>query len=113
MSRCDRLRARCLRESPCGRRLSEGAAVCYPESLMRFPPPLLVREARVRREYAHLYNGWDVRVWTPAAKVAEWVRRQSHSDALNGSARLPDDQFEFRGGFPRKPGLRARTRRND
>jgi hypothetical protein len=80
---------------------------------MRFPPPLLIREARVRREYAHLYNGWDVRVWTPAAKVAEWVRRQSHSDAPDGSARLADDQFEFRGGFPRKPGLRARTRRTD
>jgi hypothetical protein len=80
---------------------------------MRFPPPLLVREARVRREYAHLYNGWDVRVWTPAAKVAEWVRRQPLPDAPDFVPRLPDEHFEFRGGFPRKPGLCARTRRTD
>ena len=80
---------------------------------MRFPPPLVVREARVRREYAHLYDGWEVRTWTPAAKVADWVRRQPVPDAPHAAERLPDDQFEFRGGSPRRPGLRARTRRTD
>jgi hypothetical protein len=80
---------------------------------MRFPPPLVVREARVRREYAHLYDGWDARVWSPAAKVADWVRREPLPALLQTAARLPEEQFEFRGGFPRKPGLRARTRRTD
>ncbi len=70
---------------------------------MRYPPSFVAREARVRREYAHLYEGWDeLRAWSLAAKV---------TDALH--SRLPDDQFEFRGGAPRRPGLRARTRRSD
>jgi hypothetical protein len=69
---------------------------------MRYAPPFLAREARVRGEYAHLYEGWDVRAWAPAAKVADGLRD-----------RLPDEQFEFRGGVPRRPGLRARTRRSD
>ncbi|MGH7519462.1 MAG: hypothetical protein ACREOC_18675 [Gemmatimonadales bacterium] len=69
---------------------------------MRYAPPFLAREARVRREYAHLYEGWDARAWAPAAQVADGLR-----------GRLPDEQFEFRGGAPRRPGLRARTRRSD
>ncbi len=80
---------------------------------MRYPPPFVAREARVRREYAHLYEGWDARTWTPAAKVAAWLR--PHPDGGDESERrlLPDEQFEFRGGAPRRPGLRARTRRSD
>ena len=81
---------------------------------MRLPPTLVVREARVRREYLHLYEGRDLRIWAPAAKVADWVRaeplRQAPAPAPH---RLPEDQFEFRGGTPRRPGLRARTRRTD
>ena len=82
---------------------------------MRQPPPLLTREARVRREFAHLYDGWDVRRWTPAAKVVDTVfglngapARIEHRERV-----LPEDRFEFRGGSPRRPGLRARTRRSD
>ena len=81
--------------------------------MMRYPPPLVVREARVRGEYAHLYDGWDVRSWTPAAKIADWIRALPVSESTNSAARLPDEQFEFRGGAPRRPGLRARTRRSD
>jgi hypothetical protein len=82
---------------------------------MRQPPPLLTREARVRREFAHLYEGWETRRWTPAAKVAETVSvREERSRAHDPRQRvLPEDQFEFRGGAPRRPGLRARTRRTD
>jgi len=69
---------------------------------MRYALPFLAREARVRREYAHLYEAWDVRAWAPAAKVADGLR-----------SRLPDEQFDFRGSAPRRPGLRARTRRSD
>jgi hypothetical protein len=74
---------------------------------------LIVREARVRPEYAHLYDGWDVRCWTPAAKVADWIRALPLPESTNSAARLSDEQFEFRGGAPRRPGLRARTRRSD
>jgi hypothetical protein len=82
---------------------------------MRYPPPLIAREARVRPEYAHLYEAWNVRTWTPAAKVVEWVGGDPRADrrAERPPRMLPEDQFEFRGGAPRRPGLRARTRRTD
>jgi hypothetical protein len=82
---------------------------------MRYPPLIVTREARVRREYAHLYDGWDLSSWAPAARVAEWVRARAPKDRAPepGLRRLPEDQFEFRGGAPRRPGLRARTRRTD
>ena len=79
---------------------------------MRQPPPLLTRETRVRREFAHLYEGWDIRRWTPAAKVVETVSARERSRDPRERV-LPEDQFEFRGGAPRRPGLRARPRRSD
>jgi hypothetical protein len=82
---------------------------------MRYSSPFIAREARVRAEYAHLYQEWNIRSWAPAAKVVEWVR--THAEASRPSASqsrsLPEDQFEFRGGAPRRPGQRARTRRTD
>jgi hypothetical protein len=82
---------------------------------MRNPPAFVAREARVRREYAHLYEGWDVRTWAPAAKVADLVFSRSRNGQPSEPHRrlLPEEQFEFRGGAPRRPGLRARTRRSD
>jgi hypothetical protein len=81
---------------------------------MRNPPSFVHREARVRREYAHLYEGWDVRTWAPAAKVADLLRaRRGNGHAAESRPRLPEEQFEFRGGAPRRAGLIARTRRSD
>jgi hypothetical protein len=76
---------------------------------MRYPPPIVMREARVRREYAHRYQEREIRGWGPAARVAELVRANRRTE----QPRLPDEEFEFRGGSPRRPGLRARTRRAD
>jgi hypothetical protein len=82
---------------------------------MRPSPPLLTREARVRREFAHLYEASDLRHWTPAAKVVESLGTvREPADSVGARQRpLPEDQFEFRGGAPRRPGVRARTRRSD
>jgi hypothetical protein len=82
---------------------------------MRYPPAFVAREARVRREYADLYEGWDVRNWAPAAQVAALIATGLRNGQSSEPRRrlLPEDQFEFRGCAPRRPGLRARTRRSD
>jgi hypothetical protein len=65
----------------------------------------MVREARVRPEYAHLYPMLELGTWAPAAQIAEKVaatRLQQLADTYVLHDRvLTDSHFEFRGGSPR------------
>jgi hypothetical protein len=65
----------------------------------------MVREARVRPEYAHLYPMLDPGSWGPAAAIAEKVaatRLLQLADTYVLHDRvLTDAHFEFRGGTPR------------
>ena len=66
----------------------------------------MLREARLRPEYAHLYpmlvpGAWDAAALT-ADKVAA-IRLQQLADTYVLHDRvLPDAHFEFRGGTPRR-----------
>jgi len=76
----------------------------------------LLREVRLRPQWAARYPGVPVGVWLPACRLASEVRRADFSepDQDGASGRLPDDAFEFRGGRPElvyRP--RARTRWSD
>jgi hypothetical protein len=66
----------------------------------------MVREARLRPEYAHLYPMLVAGSWDAAAVVADKVaaiRIQQLADAYVLHDRvLPEAHFEFRGGTPRR-----------
>jgi len=66
----------------------------------------MLREARVRPEFAHLYPMLQPGAWAPAAQVAEKVaatRLLQLSDSYVFHDRvLTDAHFEFRGGTPRQ-----------
>jgi hypothetical protein len=66
----------------------------------------MLREARLRPEYAHLYPMLEPNAWTPAADVAlkvAAVRILQLADTYVLHDRvLPDAHFEFRGGTPRR-----------
>ena len=66
----------------------------------------MLREARLRPEYAHLYPMLKPGAWDAAAVVADKVaaiRIQQLADAYVLHDRvLPDAHFEFRGGTPRR-----------
>ena len=66
------------------------------------PPP---RQARLKREFAELYEGLDAGVWYPAAMVAEffeaWLRRHPRPEPGGPRRLLDPDHFDFRGGVPR------------
>ena len=66
----------------------------------------MVREARLRPEFAHLYPMLEAGAWGPAALIAEQVaatRLQQLSDTYVFHDRvLTDAHFEFRGGTPRR-----------
>ena len=75
----------------------------------------LLREARLRPQWAARYPGVPVGVWLPASRLASEVRRADIAEPDEGGAsgRLPDDAFEFRGGRPElvyQARARARTR---
>jgi hypothetical protein len=65
----------------------------------------MVREARVRPEYAHLYPMLEPGAWQPAIEAAEKVaavRLLQLADTFVLHDRvLTDAHFEFRGGTPR------------
>ena len=65
----------------------------------------MLREARLRPEYAHLYPMLRAGAWEAAAVIADKVvaiRIQQLADAYVLHDRvLPDAHFEFRGGTPR------------
>ena len=66
----------------------------------------MLREARVRPEFAHLYPMLVVGAWGPAAQIAAQVaatRLLQLSDTYVFHDRvLTDAHFEFRGGMPRQ-----------
>lgn len=66
----------------------------------------MLREARVRPEFAHLYPMLVVGAWRPAAEIAAQVaatRLLQLSDTYVFHDRvLTDAHFEFRGGTPRQ-----------
>jgi len=66
----------------------------------------MLREARLRPEYAHLYPMLRAGDWDAAAVIADKVaaiRIQQLADAYVLHDRvLPDAHFEFRGGTPRR-----------
>ncbi|MGI9040454.1 MAG: hypothetical protein ACR2HK_04995 [Gemmatimonadales bacterium] len=67
---------------------------------------LTVRQARLKPEYADLYPWLTAGIWEVAANVAEkrllLLTRQPPPPAPAGRRPLPDEHFEFRGGFPRR-----------
>jgi hypothetical protein len=66
----------------------------------------MLREARLRPEYAHFYPMLVPDAWEPAASTADKVaavRLQQLADTYVLHDRvLPDAHFEFRGGIPRR-----------
>jgi hypothetical protein len=65
---------------------------------------MVVREARLRPEWAKLYPGIDSGAWHVAAKLVSLVLRHRIQDQATWEfARriLLDEHFEFRGGRPR------------
>lgn len=65
----------------------------------------MVREARVRPEYAYLYPMLEAGRWVPAAAIAEKVAatrllQLAETYVLHDRV-LNDAHFEFRGGAPR------------
>ena len=66
----------------------------------------MLREARLRPEYAHLYPMLRAGAWDTAAVIADQVaaiRIQQLADSYVLHDRvLPDAHFEFRGGSPRR-----------
>jgi hypothetical protein len=62
---------------------------------------MVVREARLRPEWAHLYPGLEADVWVVAAQLVPLVLRhrlQGQSTWEFTRRILVDDHFEFRGG---------------
>ena len=62
---------------------------------------MVVREARLRPDWAHLYPGVEAGVWTVAAELVPLVLRhrlQGQSTWEFTHRILVDEHFEFRGG---------------
>jgi len=72
--------------------------------------PGVLREARLREQYANLYPGLVSGLWLPAAEVADHilgvVRHRWRPSGVRGRV-LPDEHFEFAGG-----GFGSADRRN-
>jgi hypothetical protein len=75
-----------------------------------------VRQAKLKPECADRYPTLPARMWTPAAGMTElvasyrraWPQRPENTEK---GRPLPETDFEFRGGFPRRlGGWFARTR---
>ena len=74
-----------------------------------------VRQAKLRPECAERYPTLPARMWTSAGHLAELVapygRAPQRSEETRKGRTLPDTDFEFQGGFPRRlGGLITRTR---
>lgn len=72
-----------------------------------------LRQARLRREYSHLYPGIPAGVWEVAANLAERLQRRGEwrGTAAPGARPLSDAHFEFRGGGRLGPPRADRRRR--
>ena len=62
-----------------------------------------VRQAKLRPECAERYPTLPARMWTSATSLVELVAPERPGKAEKGRT-LPETDFEFRGGFPRRPG---------
>lgn len=72
-----------------------------------------VRQAKLKPECAERYPTLPARMWTPATCVAELVApcRAARPGKTPKGRTLPETDFEFKGGFPRRlGGWFARTR---
>ena len=72
-----------------------------PISVARMPND---REARLRREFAHLYPGLKPGVWYKAAWLSarQFARVRCDGRASSMASVVNETHFEFRGGKPRK-----------
>lgn len=73
----------------------------------------LIREARLKPEFAHLYPGIPAGVWLPASDVGAKLLLQHLRAAAAptlGDRLLEDTHFEFRGGSSRGDETPLRTR---
>lgn len=76
----------------------------------------LVREARLRPEFAHLYPELVAGQWMPASQIGATILlaqlRSERAPSL-GERLLEEAHFEFRGGMSRAPTGDYRTRVSD
>lgn len=75
----------------------------------------LIREARLRPEYGHLYPGLAAGEWVPASDLGARMLLGQLSSGTRprlGERLLPDLHFEFRGG-PNRVSRTERTRAGD
>ena len=67
-----------------------------------------VRQAKLRPECANRYPTLPARMWTSAARldelVASYRRAPQRLENPRKGRTLPDTDFEFQGGFPRRLG---------
>jgi hypothetical protein len=68
------------------------------------------REARLKREHAHLYPGLDPAAWMPVEDLLRHITELIHQDrakakVITGTRLLHQGHFEFRGTSARPDGL--------
>ena len=70
----------------------------------------MVRQARLKPEYAALYPGLEADVWVPAAEAAAQILAMMRASSSSFEERVMNERhFEFRGGLPApRPHLRSR-----
>jgi len=76
----------------------------------------VIRETRLRTEFAHLYPELPAGIWLPAADVGAAMllaQLKSARTPVLGERLLDEQHFEFRGGQPRESGSGLRTRVGD
>ncbi|MGE0439699.1 MAG: hypothetical protein AB7L66_00405 [Gemmatimonadales bacterium] len=76
----------------------------------------IVREARLRPEYSHLYPELPPDTWMAATEVGATIlmsQLRAMRPVSLGDRLLPEEHFEFRGGADRGFSSGLRTRRND
>jgi len=92
-------------------RLSETRGPRYTTAVMT-----LIREARLRPEFAHLYPELVAGHWMPASQIGATILlaqlRSERAPSL-GERLLDESHFDFRGGVAREPAGDYRTRVND
>lgn len=76
----------------------------------------LIREARLRLEFAHLYPELPAGQWMPASQIGATILlaqlRSERAPSL-GERLLDESHFEFRGGLSREAPGDFRTRISD
>ncbi len=73
----------------------------------------IVREARLRPEFAHLYPELPPGRWMPASEVGATIlvsQLKAVRPPMLGERLLPEEHFDFRGGGARGPQADLRTR---